>query len=241
MIITIACGLAALLPSVLLVRYFVRSDRYPEPGNVLWCTFLLGCAIVIPVCVLELVVSVFLEDVGGPITQALILAFVVAAACEESFKFLVLHRYCARCPEFDEPMDAVVYGAVASLGFATLENILYVVEGGLWVAVTRAVTAVPAHACFGAVMGYYYAQARFGSSGERSLVPVLAVPILLHGLYDLPLFLLYSQENPVVILGLYVFFVILLCYIYIRTRAIVAELQAQQPEISGKGASGPGT
>ena len=144
MIITIACGLAALLPSVLLVRYFRRSDKYPEPGNVLWCTFLLGCAIVIPVCVLELVVSVFLEDVGGPITQALILAFVVAAACEESFKFLVLHRYCGRCPEFDEPMDAVVYGAVASLGFATLENILYVVEGGLWVAITRTVTAVPA-------------------------------------------------------------------------------------------------
>ncbi len=57
MIITIACGLAALLPSVLLVRYFRRSDKYPEPGNVLWCTFLLGCAIVIPVCVLELVVA----------------------------------------------------------------------------------------------------------------------------------------------------------------------------------------
>ncbi len=53
MIITIACGLAALLPSVLLVRYFRRSDKYPEPGNVLWCTFLLGCAIVIPVCVLD--------------------------------------------------------------------------------------------------------------------------------------------------------------------------------------------
>ena len=83
-------------------------------------------------------------------------------------------------------------------------------------------------------MGYYYAQARFGSPGERSLVPVLAVPILLHGLYDLPLFLLYSQENPIVILGLYVFFVILLRYMYTRTRAIVADLQARQPEISKK-------
>lgn len=65
--------------------------------------------------------------------------------------------------------------------------------------------------------------------------------VLVHNLYDLPLFLLYSRENPIVILGLYVFFVILLRYLYTRARAIVADLQARQPEISGKGASGPGT
>ena len=234
MIILVVCGTVALLPSVLLVRYFVRSDRYPEPTSVLWGTFLRGFAILFPVCILELVLSVALEDVGGAITQAFILAFVVAAACEESFKFIVLHWYCGRHPEFDEPMDAVVYGAVASLGFATLENILYVAQGGLWVAITRAVTVVPAHACFGAVMGYYYAKVRFGSPRERSLVPVLAVPILLHGLYDLPLFLLDFQENLVVIFGLYVFFVILLCYLYTRTRAIVADLQARQLEVRPK-------
>jgi hypothetical protein len=67
------------------------------------------------------------------------------------------------------------------------------------------------------------------------------VPILLYGLYDLPLFLLDFQENIVVISGLCVFFVILLCYLYTRARAIVADLRARQPEISAKGASGPGT
>ena len=58
--------------------------------------------------------------------------------------------------EFDELMDGIVYGAVASLGFATLENIMYCIDGGLSVVAIRALTAVPAHASFGAIMGYYF-------------------------------------------------------------------------------------
>ena len=240
MIIVLACGTAALLPAVLLVRYFVRSDKYPEPSKVLWGTFLRGFGITIPIVIVELMVCFALKDVGGPITQALILAFVVAGVCEESFKFMVLHRYCGRHPEFDEPMDAVVYGVVASLGFATFENILYVAQGGLGTAIMRALSAMPAHACLGAVMGYYYAKARFGSPNERSLVPVLAVPIVLHGLYDLPIFLLQTplQDNHWVALGLFAFFIILLRYMYTRTKGIVAELRAQQLEMSPSGGSG---
>ena len=174
----------ALLPSIFLLRYFIKSDRFPEPTGVLVRTFVYGVVIVIPILIAESIVQVSLSDVGGPATQALITSFLVAGLCEESFKFLVLHQYCAKQSAFDEPMDAVVYGVVASLGFATLENVLYVSQGGLSAAVMRAITAVPAHACFGALMGYFYARAHFDNGQKSGYGAALAIPVLVHGLYD---------------------------------------------------------
>ena len=88
-----------------------------------------------------------------------------AAIPEELFKFLVLRWYVWRKPHFDEPLDGVVYGATASLGFATLENILYVGSHGLEMAVLRALTAVPGHAFTGVVMGAFLGRARFAEAG----------------------------------------------------------------------------
>ena len=79
----------------------------------------------------------------------------VAAIPEEFVKLAILVGYNMRHHAFDEPMDGIVYGVVASLGFATLENMLFVFEGGISVAVSRAFTAVPLHAFVGAIMGYY--------------------------------------------------------------------------------------
>ena len=124
---------------------------------------------------------------AGPMFSGFFTAFVMAAFPEELFKYLVLTRYSARNPAFDEPMDGVVYGVTASLGFATLENILYVANGGLGVAITRAITAVPSHACLGAIMGYYVGQARFNRQSSPPANRGLVIAIILHGLYDFPL------------------------------------------------------
>jgi hypothetical protein len=94
----------------------------------------------------------------------------------------------AKDPSFDEPMDGLVYGMTASLGFATLENVLYVGEGGANVALMRALTAVPGHACTGAIMGAYVARAKFGSQRARNLWLAFLVPMALHGAYDTFLF-----------------------------------------------------
>jgi RsiW-degrading membrane proteinase PrsW (M82 family) len=89
------------------------------------------------------------------------MAFLSAAVPEEFFKWLIVVLYCARHKEFDEPMDGLVYGAVASLGFATFENVVYVwvsevsTQAGLQVALARGLTAVPMHASLGAIMGYF--------------------------------------------------------------------------------------
>lgn len=177
-----------MLPSLLLVLYFQRRDVYPEPSSVLWTTFGLGVLSVFPILVVALPMDDLTSTIGHPLLYGLATAFLAAAIPEEIFKFLVLRFYAARHMHFDEPMDGVVYGATASLGFATLENILYVSEGGFGVAVMRACLAVPGHAFLGAIMGYYVGRATFttGDSGplwRRALL----IPIALHGFYNTPL------------------------------------------------------
>ncbi len=180
----------ALLPAVLLLRYFISKDSFPEPTRVVLTTFGLGCVIILPVIPVALGLMWIVETLGlsAPLAGALV-AFMGAAIPEEGFKWLVLHRYCLRHSAFDEPMDGIVYGAAAGLGFAALENVLYVASGGVAVAVARGLTAVPMHAALGVIMGEYFGRARFAEGAERRrlLWRAWLIPMALHGLYDLPL------------------------------------------------------
>lgn len=179
---------SAVVPSMLLLWYFRSRDANPEPAAVLWKTFGLGVLTVIPVLMVALPIGSAIEGVQDPVVSGFLKAFLTAAGPEEFFKFTVVTLYCARHEEFDEPMDGVVYGATASLGFATLENVLYVSSGGLGVAVMRALLAVPGHAFMGAVMGYFVGQAKFRPAEKGTLLALgYFVPFLLHGLYDWPL------------------------------------------------------
>jgi protease PrsW len=186
---------SALVPSFLLVWYFRARDANPEPARVLWATFGLGVATVVPVLCVAIPTMMAIRGAGDPIQRGLLQALFAAALPEELFKYVVVRFYCSRHREFDEPMDGIVYGAVASLGFATLENVLYVASGGLGTAIARALTAVPAHAFMGGLMGYYVGQARFGSPEDRvkNLTLGYFVPVAVHALYDAPLLAL--QES----------------------------------------------
>ena len=180
---------AALVPSFLLLGYFRARDLYPEPAKVLWATFTLGVLIVFPVLLLDWPLDFIVKQFHGAIAHGLAEALFTAALPEELLKFAVVVLFCARHKEFDEPMDGIVYGAVASLGFATFENIAYVAEHGMGVAVSRALTAVPGHAFMGAVMGYFVGQWRFGAAAQRgfNLLKAYIVPVGLHWMYDFPL------------------------------------------------------
>jgi RsiW-degrading membrane proteinase PrsW (M82 family) len=175
-------------PSLLLLWYFHSRDVYPEPGRVVWTTFALGVLTAGPVLLFALPMGAFLELLSDPFAAGAYEAFVLAAIPEETLKLAVLLWYARRHSAFDEPMDGLVYGVAASLGFATLENILYVAQGGLGVAILRAVTSIPGHATFGAIMGYYVGQAHFSRGRGRLFVAkAWFIPVLLHGLYDTPL------------------------------------------------------
>jgi RsiW-degrading membrane proteinase PrsW (M82 family) len=180
-------GGSAVVPSLLLFWYIYARDQRPEPHGLLLRTFLLGAVICAPVVPTAMALQSLGESfAGGVWGSALVRAFLGAAIPEEAFKFLILYGYVWRKPAFDEPLDGVVYGATASLGFATLENILYVGEHGFGVAVLRALTAVPGHAFTGVVMGAFVGRAKLAAPEQRFglLAAGLGWATLLHGAYD---------------------------------------------------------
>jgi RsiW-degrading membrane proteinase PrsW (M82 family) len=179
---------AALIPSILLMWYFHSRDVFAEPAGVLWRVFGLGVLSIFPILFVALPVDLVIDGIRSPLIHGFASAFLVAAIPEELAKFLVLWLFAFRSKAFDEPMDGVIYGVTASLGFATFENILYVTDAGLGVAVLRAVTAVPSHACAGALMGYFAGRAHFEPEDRRRFLALaIGIPVLLHGLYDFPL------------------------------------------------------
>jgi RsiW-degrading membrane proteinase PrsW (M82 family) len=195
MLILIITGVSALVPSLLLAWYFYSHDVRREPARAVWSTFGLGVMSIAPTLLVDWPISKFLvSPLTNPFAYGPAEAFLVAAIPEEFFKFCVLYWYARRRRWFDEPMDGVVYGAIASLGFATFENVLYCMSGGLFVAGMRAVTSVPGHAFWGAIMGYFVGIAHFSPPAQRGkwLLRALGWPILLHGAYDTGLLVLKS-------------------------------------------------
>jgi RsiW-degrading membrane proteinase PrsW (M82 family) len=185
--------LLAAAPAFILLRYYYRQDRErPEPKGLVVRIFLLGIAATFLAIPLELLMSMFQGLFADfPLLTALFKAFVVAALVEEYLKLTVVRVFAYRNRNFDEVMDGVVYTIVASLGFACMENILYVVGGTIWTALTRAITAIPLHATASGLMGYYVGRAKFAPSPqmEKSLINRgLRIAIFVHGAYDFLLF-----------------------------------------------------
>ena len=122
-------------------------------------------------------------------------AFVAVGFSEEGSKYLMLRAYAYRRKAFDEPLDGIIYGVMVSMGFATLENILYVTRHGFQTAILRAFLSVPAHACFGVIMGYYVGMAKFSKTRARYYKRLgLLLAVLFHGAFDFFLFLQESEH-----------------------------------------------
>ena len=227
--LTSLLAVSAVVPSALLVWYFHARDAYPEPPRVLWTTFGLGVLTVIPILLIGYPLQKAVELVPNPMASSLLGALFVAAIPEELVKLLVLLGYNMRNRAFDEPMDGIVYGVVASLGFATLENILFVFGGGMSVAVSRAFTAVPLHAFVGAIVGYYVGQAwRVPAERTRYILRGYGFAVLLHMLYDFPLMAMAEVEDirTVFILGVSTLIVLFVCWMW--TLRLVRRLRRDQ-------------
>jgi RsiW-degrading membrane proteinase PrsW (M82 family) len=188
--------LSALIPAIALLGYIYWRDRKsPEPLKQLLKATAWG-VLAIP---LTLVIVYPLRWIGiipdefTTISGAIYDAFMSAAIPEELSKLLLLWLFLRKNPYFDERMDGIVYAVCVSLGFAGLENILYVVMNEAWasVALSRAIFAVPGHFCFGVVMGYFYSLAKFEPQHRtRYSALALIAPIVAHGIYDSLLFIM---------------------------------------------------
>lgn len=183
----------SLLPIAILLFYFEKQDRgRKEPLKVKWLVFRWGIYAALIAGVIELNIDPFMSRLSGhPWLYIFLESFIATALIEESMKLWVVMRKVYRDRYFDEVMDGISYAIIASLGFAALENILYVTGSGIVVGVVRALLSVPAHALFSGVMGYYIGVAHFAKTpwdSRRLLWVGFGWAFLYHGLFDFFLF-----------------------------------------------------
>lgn len=193
-----------------LFYFFDRHDR--EPIRILLKVFIMGIFSVIPTIFIENILSNF--NVFPGIFGIGYTAFIVAGLTEEFMKRQVVLKTVYFNPVFDEKLDGIVYCVMSALGFATIENILYIVfrfSDVESIGFYRAIISVPAHMLFAVTMGYYLSLSKFALTPEESqfyLKKSLAVPAVLHGIFD---FILMSQ-----IAVLMVLFVPFIIYLWIN-------------------------
>ena len=123
------------------------------------------------------------------LTEQAVHAFLLVALIEEFSKFIFVRGVLYKNKHFNEPFDGIVYSVMVSMGFATFENILYAFQNGIGTAVFRMFTAVPAHACFAILMGYYLGKAKFEHRKAYFAWYGLGIAALFHGAYDYFLFI----------------------------------------------------
>ena len=184
----------AAAPAVALMCYIYKKDSVEkEPVGLLVKLVFFGALSIIPAAILEILAAKLLGFVlpEGNLVYFAIENFLGVALIEEGFKYLALKLGSWKHRAFNFRFDGVVYAVCTSLGFALVENILYVFDGSAFTAFSRALTAVPAHAIFGVFMGIFYGKAKhyanFGDmkSAKKCLNKALWIPVLIHGFYDL--------------------------------------------------------
>lgn len=173
--------LMASLPvfAFLLVIYYRDKKREPL-SNIIKCFFGgLGAALI------TLLFLYPLKHIPLPdsFINSIFKMFLYAAIPEELSKFLFLYILIWKNKHFDQYYDGIVYAVTVSLGFAWIENIFYVLENGIGVAIIRALLSVPCHGLFGVVMGYFFSLAKF-KHNNMYLLKTILYPILFHGVFN---------------------------------------------------------
>ena len=228
---------AAVLPAAfLLYRVYKMDTIEKEPWSILRKLLLWGALSGIPAALVESLLTGVVQNLlqEGTLLYNFVFGFIVAALVEESFKFFFLYKFTFKSPHFNYRFDGVVYAVFVSMGFAILENILYVFQGGLGVAISRALLALPLHAACGVYMGIAYGQQKVNSlykpasfgSVARACLPV---PILIHGFYDSRAF---SAEKYPIFLLVFVVFVILVFIFTLRQLKKASQTDAPVGEVT---------
>ena len=201
--------LLAFAPGIFWLWFFIRRAVYrPAPRRLLVQTFLLGMASTIPAGIIN---AVFLDDSilddsilddAAPLASVAMGMLFVVGPAEETCKFLAVRFLAYRSPYFDEPGDGLVYSAAASLGFASLENLLYILQFGPAVMVLRAPLSTAGHVVFGAIWGYALgAQVRTGRRRARQTLAGVAGGAIAHGFFNIAVFAFFPLAICLVLSG----------------------------------------
>ena len=183
----------AIIPGIILIVQVYRQDKIEkEPIGLLVKCLILGALTVISAIALETLGEYIIEGIfeyPSRFTVALD-CFLVVALAEEGGKYFVLKLGTWKHKAFNFRFDGIVYAVCVSMGFAIVENIFYVIDGGVTTALMRALTAVPGHCIFAVFMGHFYGEAKVCEARgnikgmDRYQRLALWVPVLIHGFYD---------------------------------------------------------
>jgi RsiW-degrading membrane proteinase PrsW (M82 family) len=211
-----AALIVPVIPGLIWLWIFYKTDRYePEPKRLVMLTFLLGVLSIIPAFLgerlgehvypylasIERAAAAPLGELSNPL-PLFIGCFLIIGPCEELAKFLAVRLFIYRNREFDEPLDGIIYASAAALGFASLENVFYVVDwnhglGIRWGMLgVRSFLALPGHVIFAATWGYALGRKKFNP--QYQVWPRVLAASGLHGLYDF--LLMYPPTRPAIIL-----------------------------------------
>ncbi len=178
--------LIAFAPGIFWLWYFYHRDRYgPEPLIWIFRVFLLGMLMTVP--------AALTENALGIVLPAFAISVVAAPLVEESLKYIVVRKTVYETPDFNKPIDGIVYATAASLGFATLENLGYVLISfetsfpfALETGLIRAFLSVPAHALFSSMWGYALGHAKYRPEPERGLIILKGVllAVVFHSIFN---------------------------------------------------------
>ena len=210
-----------LIPSIIWLLYYLRKDKHPESNKKIIKVFCFGMLIAIPTALIELGVLDQIKVIKDlpffASNQILFLAlkyFLVVALLEELMKYLIVKKEVFSAPEFDEPVDIMLYMIICALGFAAVENILTLLPpkeiiealSTIWI---RFIGATLLHVLCSGILGYFLALSFFETKKRVRLTVIgLILAIALHGLYDLSIMTEGSLSvlGPIIILiGLAIF------------------------------------
>ncbi|MCL2396543.1 MAG: PrsW family glutamic-type intramembrane protease [Defluviitaleaceae bacterium] len=181
-------GFFAVAPTLICLVYMYVRDKYEkEPWRLLVVGVIIGAVLTFPIMQASGFAMRFMP-ITGQLGEAAYSSFAVAALVEEGFKFVALFFLVWRNNNLNERLDGIVYAVFISLGFAGVENVLYVFSphlGGLETALGRAVISVPSHSFFGIIMGYHFALAKFEPNKRaQHLFTAFFAAWAVHGVYN---------------------------------------------------------
>ena len=205
----------ALAPGVAIILFIYLKDKHEkEPKGLLLRAFLFGILSLVLTLVVSAIADKFVSLDHSSAEDLALYAFGMVALIEEGSKYLFVRYFLYPHKEFNEPFDGIIYAVMVSMGFATVENLFYVFEGGVSIAIMRMFTAVPAHATFAVLMGFFLGKAKFQHKKAAFGLIGLGAATILHGAYD---YFLFMDHVPGIWLGAIVSLVIGL---YLSKRAI---------------------
>lgn len=235
--------LSAVIPPILVAYVIYYADRYERESYKDLILPFVGGMLIVPIAyfIENSITDYFEIDLNNEL-HTLGLSFIGISLVEEGLKTIVFLSLVFNWKFFDEAFDGFVYAIMIGMGFALVENILYVWELGISTALIRAFTAVPAHAVFAMVLGYFFAKAKFDKQKRYQWIFTgFILTVFIHGLYDFLILQTMSEPlmagSAVLIYGLAIACWIVLKKVLKESQAVNeapagAELENPNPKIN---------